>query len=110
MSLFRNPVTFTKIIDMFSDYIATIGGVDVIVGLESRGFILGAPVAYKLGISFVPMRKKGKLAGEVIQYSYELEYGQDTFEMQKCAIQKGQKVVIIDDLIATGGKFFEYKF
>ncbi|XP_033122840.1 adenine phosphoribosyltransferase-like [Anneissia japonica] len=77
--------------------------VDVIVGLEARGFLFGPLVAQKLGIGFVPIRKKGKLPGECCQVSYTLEYGTDVFEAQKDSIKPGQKVVIIDDLLATGG-------
>jgi len=76
---------------------------DVIVAPESRGFIFGMPIAYNLNKSFVPVRKKGKLPYETIEESYDLEYGSATIEIHKDAIQKGQKVVIIDDLIATGG-------
>lgn len=76
---------------------------DVVVGTESRGFIFGVPVAYKLHKPFVPVRKKGKLPCETIEQSYDLEYGSATVEMHKDSIQPGQKVVIIDDLIATGG-------
>lgn len=76
---------------------------DVIVGTESRGFIFGAPLAYNLHKAFVPVRKKGKLPCETIEATYELEYGTATIEMHKDAIRPGQKVVLIDDLIATGG-------
>ncbi len=76
---------------------------DVIAGIESRGFIFGMPLAYNLGKAFVPIRKKGKLPCETVSQSYELEYGTATIEMHKDAIKPGQKVVIIDDLIATGG-------
>ena len=76
---------------------------DVIVGAESRGFIFGVPVAYANGKGFVPVRKKGKLPCETISQDYELEYGTATIEMHKDAIKPGQRVVIIDDLIATGG-------
>lgn len=76
---------------------------DVVVGPESRGFIFGVPVAYKLHKAFVPVRKKGKLPCETISMSYDLEYGQATIEMHKDAIKPGQRVVIVDDLIATGG-------
>ena len=76
---------------------------DVIVGAESRGFIFGAPIAYALGKAFVPIRKKGKLPCETISADYELEYGHATIEMHKDAILPGQKVVVVDDLIATGG-------
>ena len=76
---------------------------DVVVGPESRGFIFGVPVAYLLGKGFIPVRKKGKLPRETVSIKYELEYGQAEVEMHKDAIQPGQKVVIVDDLIATGG-------
>lgn len=76
---------------------------DVVVGAESRGFIFGAPIAYALGKAFVPIRKKGKLPCETISADYELEYGHATIEMHKDAILPGQKVVVVDDLIATGG-------
>lgn len=76
---------------------------DVVVGPESRGFIFGVPIAYNMRKSFVPVRKKGKLPCETIEREYALEYGTATIEMHKDSIKKGQKVVIIDDLIATGG-------
>ncbi len=76
---------------------------DVVVGPESRGFIFGVPVAYAAHKSFIPVRKKGKLPGETIQEEYDLEYGSAVIEMHKDSILPGQKVVIIDDLIATGG-------
>lgn len=78
-------------------------GADVIVGPESRGFIFGCPIAYELGIGFVPIRKPNKLPRETISVSYSLEYGSNTLCMHKDAIKPGQKVVIIDDLLATGG-------
>ena len=77
--------------------------VDVIVGTESRGFIFGVPIAYNLHKPFVPVRKKGKLPCETVSRSYDLEYGSATIEMHKDSIKPGQKVAIIDDLIATGG-------
>ncbi|MBQ9886654.1 MAG: adenine phosphoribosyltransferase [Lachnospiraceae bacterium] len=76
---------------------------DVVVGPESRGFIFGMPVAYALHKSFIPVRKKGKLPRETVEMEYSLEYGTATIEMHKDAIVPGQKVVIVDDLIATGG-------
>lgn len=76
---------------------------DVVVGPESRGFIFGTPVAYNTGKAFVPVRKKGKLPCETIETSYDLEYGSATIEMHKDSIKPGQKVVIVDDLLATGG-------
>ncbi len=77
--------------------------IDYVVGIESRGFILGAALAHKLGIGFVPIRKKGKLPAEVIREEYELEYGKDVVEIHKDALLKGDKVILVDDLIATGG-------
>ena len=74
-----------------------------IVGIESRGFIFGAPLADRLGVGFIPVRKPGKLPGEIEKVSYELEYGSNELEMHKDALNEGDKVVIIDDLIATGG-------
>ena len=76
---------------------------DVIAGTESRGFIFGVPIAYNLHKAFVPVRKKGKLPRETVSAEYELEYGKAEIEMHKDAIQPGQKVVLVDDLIATGG-------
>lgn len=78
-------------------------GVDVVVGLEARGFLFGPSLALKLGAAFVPVRKQGKLPGECIKVGYEKEYGTDFFEMQKDAIKPGQRVLIVDDIIATGG-------
>lgn len=77
--------------------------VDIIVGPEARGFIIGCPVAYKLGIGFAPVRKPNKLPRETISYEYDLEYGTNTLEIHKDAIKKGQRVLITDDLLATGG-------
>ena len=76
---------------------------DVIVGLESRGFMFGVPLAYNLHKAFVPVRKKGKLPCETISQTYDLEYGSEEIEIHKDAIRPGQKVAIVDDLIATGG-------
>ncbi len=77
--------------------------IDVIVGPEARGFIVGCPVAFDLGIGFAPVRKPGKLPREVIEAQYEKEYGFDTLTMHADAIKKGQRVLIVDDLLATGG-------
>jgi adenine phosphoribosyltransferase len=76
---------------------------DIVVGMESRGFIFSAPLAYKLGAGFVPVRKLGKLPAETIEVEYELEYGTATLEIHSDAIEKGQRVLIVDDLLATGG-------
>lgn len=76
---------------------------DVLAGIESRGFLTAAPLALKLGCGFVMVRKKNKLPGETISYTYDLEYGSDTIEIQADAVQPGQRVVVLDDLLATGG-------
>jgi len=77
--------------------------IDYIAGIEARGFIIGAPVAYKLGIGFLPVRKPNKLPSEVERISYQLEYGENELEIHKDAINNGDKVMVIDDLLATGG-------
>ena len=77
--------------------------VDAVVGMESRGFIFGAPVAYALGVGFVPVRKLGKLPAEVVSVEYDLEYGSATLEMHKDALAPGARVLVVDDLLATGG-------
>lgn len=80
--------------------------VDLIVGPESRGFIFATPLAYLLGTGFVPVRKPGKLPAETVKYEYELEYGTDSLEIHKDAVTPNQKVLIIDDLLATGGTMY----
>jgi adenine phosphoribosyltransferase len=78
-------------------------GIQYVVGIESRGFVLGAPLAYRLGVGFVPIRKMGKLPGVVERHEYDLEYGSDCVEIHQDAIPAGAKVVLVDDLLATGG-------
>jgi adenine phosphoribosyltransferase len=78
-------------------------GADLLVGIESRGFLVAAPLAYSLGCGFAMVRKRGKLPGETIRYTYDLEYGTDTIEIQADAIRPGQRVIVLDDLLATGG-------
>jgi len=78
-------------------------GIDLVAGPEARGFVIGAPIAYALGVGFVPIRKSGKLPGETIEAGYDLEYGKDKLAVHKDAILPGQKVLIADDLLATGG-------
>lgn len=77
--------------------------INVVVGPEARGFLFGAPIAYELGIGFVPVRKPGKLPGETMRHEYQLEYGSDSLEIHKDAIKPGDRVAVIDDLLATGG-------
>jgi adenine phosphoribosyltransferase len=77
--------------------------IDRVLGIESRGFVLGAPVAIELGVGFVPIRKPGKLPHRTLEVSYELEYGSDTVEMHVDAVRSGERVLVVDDLIATGG-------
>ena len=101
-TMFKNPDAFHYLIDKFVNVLEG-EHIDVVVGPESRGFVLGAALAYALHAGFVPLRKPGKLPCEVVSASYELEYGTDSLEMHKDAILPGQKVVFIDDLIATGG-------
>ncbi|MFA6431223.1 MAG: adenine phosphoribosyltransferase [Candidatus Margulisiibacteriota bacterium] len=101
-TLLKDPVGLKLCID---DFIKRYKDkeIDVVVGIDSRGFILGGAVAYLLGKGFVPVRKKGKLPAETEAEEYALEYGTDVIEIHKDSIEKGQKVLIIDDLIATGG-------
>ncbi|KAG5644059.1 hypothetical protein DXG03_009149 [Asterophora parasitica] len=108
--LLRNPVAFETLITHFIHRLTshTIPNsptkkIDVIVGLDARGFLLGPLIALRLGAAFVPVRKRGKLPGQVVSAEYQKEYGTDIFEMQADAIQPGQTVVVVDDLIATGG-------
>ncbi|MDY0023389.1 MAG: adenine phosphoribosyltransferase [Candidatus Izemoplasmatales bacterium] len=93
---------FKAAVDELADFAREVKATKVI-GPDARGFIIGAPVAYALGAGFIPVRKPGKLPREVIQYDYELEYGKNTLCLHKDAINPGDKVVIIDDLLATGG-------
>ena len=101
-TLLKEPDAFRAVIDRMADQIGD-KKVDVVVGMESRGFIFSAPLAYKMGAGFVPVRKLGKLPAETIEVEYELEYGTATLEIHADAIEKGQRVLIVDDLLATGG-------
>lgn len=94
--------TFKKVIDTFADRYSK-KDINVVVGIESRGFLFGAPLAYRIGASHVIVRKKGKLPYKTIESSYDLEYGSATIEMHVDSIKKGDRVVVIDDLLATGG-------
>ena len=98
----QHPEAFGQVIGAMADY-ARSKKPDVIVGIESRGFILGAPVALALDKGFVPVRKIGKLPHETVQCEYALEYGTAAVEMHKDAVRPGQRVLIVDDLLATGG-------
>ncbi len=103
-TLIKDPVGFRLVIDGLTQrYITGDISLDTIVGIESRGFIIGGALSYTLGKGFVPVRKAGKLPAEKITHEYELEYGTDTIEIHKDAIRKGMKVLLIDDLLATGG-------
>jgi len=101
-TVMQSPEGFKLAIDELQNLVKDLD-FDVVVGAESRGFLFGAPLAYNLGKGFVPVRKKGKLPCETIEATYDLEYGTATIEMHKDSIKPGQKVVLIDDLIATGG-------
>ncbi|WP_462169661.1 adenine phosphoribosyltransferase [Pseudoalteromonas xiamenensis] len=101
-SLLANPSAFQATIEAFITAYKDKGFTKVI-GTESRGFIFGAPLAYELGLPFIPVRKPGKLPRETISQSYQLEYGQDTLELHTDAIVAGDKVLLVDDLLATGG-------
>ncbi len=101
-TLIKDPVGLKLCIDDFIQRYEK-KEIDLVVGIDSRGFILGGALAYELGKGFVPVRKKGKLPAETESETYDLEYGTDTIEIHKDAVEPGKKVVIIDDLIATGG-------
>jgi len=101
-TLIQNKEAFKKAVDLLAKKYKG-KGFDKVVGVEARGFIFGAAIAIKIGAGFVPVRKKGKLPHKTISATYELEYGTDTLEIHKDAITQGEKVLIIDDLLATGG-------
>ncbi|GAA5915270.1 hypothetical protein JCM8208_004521 [Rhodotorula glutinis] len=114
--ILRDPVAFETLITHFLHHLTAVtlpalrestgnprAKIDTIVGLDARGFLFGPVLALRLGAAFVPVRKVGKLPGQCFQAQYEKEYGVDTFEMQEDAIAEGQNVVVVDDLIATGG-------
>ena len=101
-TLVADGEAFKESIDRIAEHLRD-KNVDVILVPEARGFIFGVPVAYALGVGFVPVRKKGKLPAETVSVEYSLEYGVDVLEIHKDAIKKGQRVAIVDDLLATGG-------
>jgi len=101
-TLLKDKLGFATLIDALSEnYIGK--EIDLILGMEARGFIFGPALAYRLNAGFVPVRKPGKLPAETAKVSYDLEYGSNSLEIHKDAIQKGQRVLIVDDLLATGG-------
>ena len=100
--LLQDSESFREAVDVLSDKYRN-EDIDLVVSAEARGFILGAPLAYKLGVGFVPVRKPGKLPYEVEKATYELEYGEDTLEMHRDAVREGDRVLVFDDLLATGG-------
>ena len=101
-TLLKNPKAFRRALDLFTvlcgDHLA-----DKVVAIESRGFIVGAPLADRLGLGFVPLRKPGKLPGKTMRHTYTLEYGEDCLEIHDDAVTPGERVLIVDDVIATGG-------
>src|SRR5580692_2782026 len=101
-TVLKDKLGFARLIDALSaHYIGK--DIDLVLGMEARGFIFGPALAYRLNAGFVPVRKPGKLPAEAIKVSYDLEYGSNALEVHKDAIQRGQRVLIVDDLLATGG-------
>ncbi len=101
-TLLRDAQAFARVIQRLSEFYRG-EGIQKVVGIESRGFILGAPLALELGAGFVPVRKPGKLPAEVYEKTYDLEYGSSSLAIHKDAIDRGERVLIVDDLLATGG-------
>nr|XP_023646549.1 adenine phosphoribosyltransferase [Paramormyrops kingsleyae] len=102
--ILKEPSALSAVVDLFEEQTKqSFPQVDIIAGIEARGFLFGPLLAQRLGVGFVPVRKKGKLPGPTVSLSYALEYGVDVLEIQEDAVTAGQKVVLIDDLLATGG-------
>jgi adenine phosphoribosyltransferase len=101
--LLGQPDAFASVVDALATAGEELGPVDAVLGIEARGFIVGAPVALKLGAGFVPVRKEGKLPHETLSVSYALEYGSATVEIHADALAPGDRVLVVDDLLATGG-------
>jgi adenine phosphoribosyltransferase len=101
-TILKDGQAFRRAIDALAERVRPYD-VDKVIGMESRGFIFAAPIAYQLGVGFVPVRKLGKLPGPTISTEYELEYGTNTLEVHSDAIEEGERVLIVDDLLATGG-------
>src|SRR5687768_5190320 len=104
-TLLKDKLGFATLIDALSEYYLQ-KDVDLVLGIEARGFIFGPALAYRLNAGFVPVRKPKKLPAETAKWTYELEYGSDTLEIHRDAIKNGQRVLIVDDLLATGGTAF----
>lgn len=102
-TVLQDAEAFSEVLDRMKVLALALGDFDLIVGPESRGFVFGAPLAYTLKKGFIPIRKKGKLPYNTIKVEYQLEYGTDILEMHEDAIKPGQRVIIVDDLLATGG-------
>jgi adenine phosphoribosyltransferase len=100
--LFADAAAFARVVDVIADRFGG-AGVDKVFGIEARGLILAAPVAYRFGAGFVPVRKAGKLPWEIEREEYELEYGTDLLEVHRDAVEPGERVLIVDDVLATGG-------
>lgn len=101
-TLLLDPTGLEETIDALTEACRGLN-IETVIGVESRGFIFGAPLAYQLGVGFIPVRKPKKLPSDTVSVSYELEYGTDTLEMHKDAVGEGHNVLIVDDLLATGG-------
>ncbi len=101
-TLLKNKTGFANLVDRFAEHYRD-QKIDLVLGMEARGFIFAPALAYSLNAGFVPVRKPGKLPAECIKYDYALEYGTNSLELHKDAIEKGQRVIIVDDLLATGG-------
>lgn len=101
-TLIKEPTAFAEAVDKMMAPFAN-KNIDMVVAIESRGFIFGAPIAYRLGAGFAPVRKEGKLPADAFRAEYSLEYGSNVLEIHKDAIQPGQRVLVVDDLLATGG-------
>jgi len=101
-TLLKDRRGFARLIDALTEHYIN-DNIDLVLGIEARGFIFGPALAYRLNAGFVPVRKPKKLPAEVLQWKYDLEYGQDTLEIHRDAVQSGQRVIICDDLLATGG-------
>jgi adenine phosphoribosyltransferase len=101
-TLIKEKLGLARVIDGITEHYID-KNIDLVVGMEARGFIFGPAVAYRLNAGFIPIRKPRKLPGETVKHTYKLEYGEDTLEIHKDAIQNAQRVLIVDDLLATGG-------